>query len=61
MLTPYGLDLAKSRICDLRAQAAPRREHPGRVRTAVGRVLIGAGGRLTRTSPTTPSFVRRVT
>ncbi len=61
MLTPYGLDLANSKICDLRAQAMPRRERPGRVSTTVGRVLIAAGARLTRTSPTTPSLVRRVT
>ena len=61
MLTPYGSDLAYSRICDRRAQAVPRREHPGRARIAIGRALIGAGARLTRSSPAMPSLVRRVT
>ena len=61
MLTPLESELAHERDCDRRSNAVPRRTGPGRVRSAVGRALIGAGSRLARTTPERPSvIVRRV-
>lgn len=59
MLTPLGSELAHERDCDRRSNAVPRHLGPGRVRTAVGLALIGAGSRLTRTAPERPGAIAR--
>jgi hypothetical protein len=59
MLNPYGSELAHERACDRQASAEPRRRGPGRVRTALGSMLLGAGARLTRSVPERSDVLRR--
>lgn len=59
MMNPFGSELAHERGCDRQASAVPRRQGPGRVRIAIGRVLIGAGARLTHTTPERATLARR--
>lgn len=60
MMNPFGSELAHERACDRQASAQPRLQDPGRVRSAIGRALIGAGARLTRSAPERANFARRV-
>jgi hypothetical protein len=59
MMNPFGSELAHEEACDRRAHAVPRRDRPGRVRITIGRSLIGAGTRLTRSAYEGPSLMRR--
>jgi hypothetical protein len=60
MLTPLGSELVHERICDWRANAVPRRDRPGRVRTALGIALIATGARLAGSESERTSPVRRL-
>jgi hypothetical protein len=59
MMNPFGSELAHERGCDRMGYAVPRREGPGPIRITIGRVLIGAGARLTHTTPQRVSLPRR--
>lgn len=60
MMNPFGSELAHERGCDRQASAAPRRQGPGHIRTAVGRLLIATGARLAHTTPERADLARRV-